>query len=70
MLNELSPKPYSLKEIEIILDRIYECIFQFKSIEEILKDIHMHLNNYSDFVFIWTAIFNKNLSFIKLISFC
>jgi PAS domain S-box-containing protein/diguanylate cyclase (GGDEF)-like protein len=69
MLNELSPKPYSLKEIEIILDRIYECIFQFKSIEEILKDIHMHLNNYSDFVFIWTAIFNKNLSFIKLISF-
>jgi len=69
MLNELSPKPYSLKEIEIILDRIYECIFQFKSIEEILKDIHMHLNNYSDFVFIWTAILNKNLSFIKLISF-
>jgi len=69
MHNETFPKPYSLKEIETILDKIYECIFQFKSIEEILKDIHMHLNTYNDFVFIWTAIFNKNLSFIKLISF-
>ncbi len=69
MHNETFLKPYSLKEIEIILDRIYESIFQFKSIEEILKDIHMHLNKYNDFVFIWTAILNKNLSFIKLISF-
>ncbi|GIX40382.1 MAG: hypothetical protein KatS3mg129_0115 [Leptospiraceae bacterium] len=60
---------YSIEKIDKILENIYENVFKLRSFKDILTDINLNLDQYDDFVFIWTGIYNKEKQFIQLVSF-
>jgi PAS domain S-box-containing protein/diguanylate cyclase (GGDEF)-like protein len=60
---------YQLEQIDIIFQNIYDNVFKFNSIQELLKEIQINFNTFNEFVFIWTGIYQKKLKYLNLISF-